>query len=227
MKYILTLSLLAFQFGIAQPGNITDKDATLVTGTDSSPFLRASSKSLPKVKGSVYINEEWEQASVTNLTEKKVVKLLARFNAYSKEVEILKEEQFVALKPIAGISVKLNDKIFVPFKTSTTSKTIFAESLIEGELSLFRVFDIKIVKAVSDATLLNIENEDRVTMIDKLYFRDKTGKIIMLPRKRKEVLSIFDGDTQTFIKKEKLSLKKDEDLIRAINFYNEKNEGAQ
>ena len=227
MKNILTLSILAFQFAIAQPGNVTEKDATLATGTDSTPFLRASSKSMPKVKGTVYINEEWEQASVTTLTENKVVRLLARFNAYSKEIEILKEKDFVALKPVDGISVLLHGKTFVPFKTNTSSKTIFAESMIEGKLSLFRVFDIKIVKAVSDATLLNVENEDRVTMIDKLYIRDTSGKITMLPRKRKEVLSIFDGDTQAFIKKEKLSLKKDVDLIRAINFYNTNNGKSQ
>lgn len=227
MKYVLFIFFLAFQLGFAQPGNVTSKEATLATGNSSTPFLRATSKSLPKVKGTVYINKEWEQANVTTLAEKKVVKLLARFNAYSKEIEILKEKDFVSLQPVIGISVVLNGKTFIPFKANASSKTIFAESVIKGKLSLFRVFDVKIVKAVSDAALLNVENIDRVTMIKKLYFQNATGKIDILPKKKKEILSIFNKDTQSFIKSEKLSLKNDEDLIRAILFYNENSENSQ
>lgn len=219
MKFAFLLFLLSFQL-IAQPGNITKENATLETGTGSTPFIRATSKSLPEIKGTVYLNEEWEQASVTVLKEKKIVKLLARFNAYTQEIEILKEKDFVALQPVHGISVKLNGTTFVPFKAADSDKTVFAASLVDGKLSLFKVFDTKLIKAPSDASLLNIENQDRLKIVDKLYFRDKTGNIQVLPKNKKLVLAHFNKPTQEFIKKEKLSLKDENDLIKIFRFHN-------
>jgi len=222
MKYIIVILVFTFQYVLAQPGNHSKEGATFTISGTESQFIRATSKSLPKVKGTVYINDNWEQAEVKTLTQKKVVKLLARFNAYSKEIEILKEEDFVALEPIEGISVILNGKKFIPFKPNSSEKTIFAESMVKGKLSLIKVYDVKIVKAVSDASLLNVENEDRVRIIEKLYFENSDDRIERLPKKKKEILSIFDNQTQVFIRKEKMFLKKDEDLIRAFQYYNEK-----
>ncbi len=221
MKYFILFMFFVLEFGFAQqPVNVNKENATFEIGSDNAPFLRATSKSLPKVEGSTYLDKEWQQASITDIGTKKVVKLLARFNAYSKEIEILKEKDFVALKPVAGLSVELNDKTFIPVRTKDDTKAFFAEAIVQGKFSLFRVFDVRIVKAVSDATLLNVENNDRVTIIDKLYYSNDTETIGELPKKKKMVLALFDNETQSFISKEKLSVKKNEELIRAIQQYN-------
>lgn len=228
MRYLFLVLVLSTQITIAQQsGDINKENATLSIGTEQAPFIRATSKSLPEVEGSVYLNEEWTQARVTTLSKQKIVTLLARFNAYTQEVEILKENDFVSLEPVAGISVDLEGKKFIPIKITPSAKTSFVESLVQGKLSLYRVYDVKIIKAASDASLLNIENKDRVVIKDKLYFRNAGGAINMLPKKSKNLLALLDKPTQAFIKKEKLSLKKDADLIRAFQFYNENNNAAQ
>lgn len=228
MRYLLLVLALSTQLAIAQQsGDVNEENATLAIGTEQAPFIRATSKSLPELDGSVYLNEEWTQARVTTLSKKKIVTLLARFNAYTQEIEILKENDFVSLEPVAGISVELESKKFVPIKITPSAKTTFVESLLQGKLSLYKAYDVKIIKAASDASLLNIENKDRVVIKEKLYFRNMEGVINTLPKKSKSLLALLDKPTQVFVKKEKLSLKKEADLIRAFQFYNDNNNAAQ
>ncbi len=224
MKNLLLFVFLSTQLCLAQQTvNINKENATLTVGTESVPFIRATSKSQPAVEGTVYLNEEWTQASVTSLANKKIIKLLARFNTSTGEVEILKEKDFVSLDPVSGISVELSGKKFVPIKIEPSSKAIFAESLVNGSFSLFRVYHTKIIKAATDASLLNIDNKDRVVIQTKFYFKDSSGTIQELPKKNKKVLALFDKGTQDFIKNEQLNLKKDADIIHAFIFYNQSN----
>lgn len=221
MKNLLLFVFLGSQICLAQQTvNVNKENATLTVGTESVPFIRATSKSQPEVEGSVYLNEEWTQASVTSLTNKKIIKLLARFNTYTNEVEILKEKDFVSLEPVSGISVVLSGKKFVPLKLEPSAKTIFAESLVHGSLSLYKVYSAKVIKAATDASLLNIENKDRVVIQEKMYFKDSSGSFQILPKKSKKLLALFDENTQDFIKNEDLNLKKDADLVHAFIFYN-------
>ena len=220
MKILFLVLIFVVYPGIAQVNDTHEEGAEFQTGNMSAPFLRVTTESGNKVVGSEYLNEEWEQAIITDLAHKKKIKLLARFNAYTKEIELLKEKDVAALKPVEGLSVELYNKKFVPLKIDASDNYIFAEQLVRGKMSLYRVYDAKVNKAASDASLLGLDNEDKLVIVDKLYWQNENGEVNTLPNKKKQLENMFDGATLKYVKKEKLSLKKEEDLIRVFDFHN-------
>jgi hypothetical protein len=223
-KFTFLAILLIGFYGQSQVNYTTDEGASFqFDNVTSGAPIRVSENSERKVKGSQFLNEEWQQATIFDTKNKKKIKLLARFNAYTKEIEVLKEKRTVSLTPVDEISVLLDGKNFYPLKISGSNKKIFAERLVKGEISLFRVYDTKIVKAVSDSALLGIDNEDKLAIVDNLYYTKGVNEAIELPSKKKTITNLFDNETQNFLKKEKLSLKKEKDLVKIIEFYNSKN----
>lgn len=221
MKQLLMALFLFTSLGQAQVAYTTDKNATYQFDNKSNGMvLRASSGSKDKIEGSEFLKEEWEQATVFDSSAKKKFTLLARFNAYTKEIEIIKEKDIIVLSAIEGISVRLNDKIFVPLQLKNSSKNIFAEQLVKGNIGLFKVYDAKIIKAPSDAALLGVDNKDRIQITDNLYYK-KADTTMELPSKKKLFGSILSNTTLEYAKKEKLSFKNELDLIQLFTKENE------
>lgn len=205
----------------SQPNTYAKGDeGSIQIGNLDVPFLRVSQTSGNKIVGSIYLNEEWEQGTITDFTNKKKVKLLARFNAYHNEIEILKEKNIIALYPAKGIDVFLNGKKFIPLKLDNKKKPIFAEILVNGKHSLYKVYDINIKKAPTDAKLLNIESVDRVVITSDLYFQEENGNVSKLPSNKKSIKQKLPSSFLDIAKKEKLSLKKEDDLVMLFSLVN-------
>lgn len=220
-KKFLIVCLVMFSYNLySQPNNVNEEGNVFQTGNLDAPFLRVSKTSGNNIEGSIYLEEEWKQATVTDLTNKKAIKLLARFNAYHSEIEILKEKDITALYPKDGISVNLNNRNFTPIKVKNKEKPIFAERLVKGAYNLFKVYDIKIIKAPSDAKLLNLESIDRVEITHDFYYGQQDGDVLEIPTNKRAIKSEMPDALLTIGKKEKLSFKKEEDLIKIFSMVN-------
>lgn len=222
MKRILFIACLFFGVGAiwSQPNYVNKEGGTFQTGNLDAPFLRVSEQSGNKIVGSIYINEEWEQATIEDGSNKKRIKLLARFNAYHSEIEILKETDISALYPSEGLKVLLNGKNFVPVSIQKRNKPFFAEILAQGNYNLYKVFDIKINKAPSDAKLLNIESADRVEITFDYYFNEDNGQVKELPTNKRSMRSELPSNFMEILKNKKLSARKEEDLIQLFSILN-------
>ncbi|MDC6404442.1 MULTISPECIES: hypothetical protein [Maribacter] len=216
--------LIHFLFTIvstwSQPNLVNEEGGTFQTGNLDVPFLRVSEISGNKIVGSIYISEEWEQATIIDLSNKKRIKILARFNVYHGEIEILKDKEISALYPTKGIKVQLNGKNLVPLHLGKRNKPIFAEILAQGKYNLYKVFDIKINKAPSDAKLLNIESVDKVEIVHQFYFNREEGQVAELPTNKRTMKSELPSSIMEILKKEKLSARKEEDLIKLFSILN-------
>ncbi|PIB29566.1 hypothetical protein BFP75_03450 [Maribacter sp. 4G9] len=221
--FVIAIFLLASGSTIFSQVNYVNEEGNILqTGNLDAPFLRASQTTGNKIVGSIYLNVEWEQAIITNLSNKKSSKLLARFNAYHSEIEVLREDITSALLPVDGIQVKLNGKTFVPLKIAGKNKSIFAEILYEGEKSLYKVYNIKINKAPSDAKLLNMESEDKVEITFNYYYSKDGSQVVEIPTSRRSMKSELPSHYMEILKKEKLSPKNEEDLIQLFSILNSK-----
>lgn len=220
MKTLIFSILLSICFNFVNGQiNYKNKEAgTLQTGTIDSPFIRVSQSTGNKIVGSIYLNEEWEQAVITNEDSDKTT-VLARFNVYHGEIEILKNNNVEALIPTEGLKVFLNQRYFVPLQFQD-EKIIFAELLVNGEDSLFKVYDIKINKAPSDSKLLSLESSDTITITNKLYSKSDDGVNIQLPTSKKELEKTLPKKMIDLAKSEKLSVKKENDLIKLFQISN-------
>lgn len=222
-SFLIILCLLSSVPTIFSQINYVNEEGNILqTGNLDAPFLRASQTTGNKIVGSIYLNEEWEQAVITNLSNQKSTKLLARFNAYHSEIEVLREDITSALLPVDGIQVVLNGKTFVPLKIAGKNKSIFAEILYKGEKSLYKVFNTKINKAPSDAKLLNMESEDKVEITSNYYYNKDGSQVLELPTSRRSMKSELPSHYMEILKKEKLSPKNKEDLIQLFSILNSK-----
>lgn len=219
MKYlILVLLLINTNLISGQINQVDYENGTFQTGNIDSPFLRVSNQSGNKIEGSIYLNDNWEQATIIDKQLNKTTSL-AKFNAYHNEIEILKDNVTSSLIPVTGLTVYLNKKKFAPILIKEKNKNIFAEILVEGKNKLYKVYDIKINKAPSDAKLLNIESVDKVVIISALYFvKDKQA--IKFPTSKKEIKENLSTEKLKTAKTEKLSLKKEEDIIKLFQLLN-------
>lgn len=222
MNRINFLACVLFTVGAiwSQPNLVNEEGGTFQTGNLDAPFLRVSEVSGNKIVGSVYLNEEWKQATIKYASNQSASKLLARFNAYHSEIEVLRDENISALLPVEGINVELNGKNFVPLSITKRNKPIFAENLVQGNNELYKVFDIKINKAPSDAKLLNIESVDKVEIVHEYYFLSDDGRVLKLPTSKRAIKSELPSNFAEILKKEKLSAKKEEDLIKLFSILN-------
>jgi hypothetical protein len=217
---IYTGLLLTFQLSISQATYAEEEGDTYQIGTIDTPFIRVSSTTGNNIVGSIYLNEEWDQATIIDKENKKKIRLLARFNAYHSEIEILKEKDIIALYPNEKTSVLLNNRTFVPIKIKDRIKPIFAEVLSKGKYDLYRVFDIKINKAPSDAKLLNVNYEDRVVIVSNLFFKNNDNTISKFPTRKKNIQQQLPPEILELAKKNKYSLKKEKDIIDFYEFIN-------
>jgi len=211
-NFTLLISLLITNSILGQINHINDETGTFQTGNIDSPFLRISEKSGNKIEGSIYLNDSWQQAIITNNSSKNST-ILARFNAYNSEIETLKDNTISALLPTNGLFVSLNNKLFTSVQLSNKAKAIFAEILVNKKNKLFKVYNIKINRAPSDAKLLNIESTDKVAIKSTLYF-EKNERIIKFPSSKKDIKEKLPSEIIKTAKREKLSLKKEEDIIK-------------
>ncbi|MEM7487339.1 MAG: hypothetical protein AAF348_19190 [Bacteroidota bacterium] len=228
MKKIKTRTIVVLSFAStfchSQAASYTyEEDATYQYEQSSSGMvLRVSANSIEGTEGSPYLQEDWTPTVIYDHNKKKKVNLVARFNAYTKEIEIAKEEKIIALKPVTNIEVKIGDKIFVPFKAPNTVKTVFAEQLTKGKINLIKYYSAKIIKAATDAALLGIENKDKIKVTSNLYYKKEGEVFNPLPKSKNEIAQLIDNDTKSFTKKNKLSYKKEGDLIEIFRQYNSK-----
>lgn len=222
MRAIIPILLIIFSIESVK-GQINyseEESGVFQMGTIDSPFLRASQGSGNKIVGSIYLNENWEQAIIKDKNTSNTIKSLARFNAYHSEIEILKDEKINALLPSDELEVTLNNITFTPLKLENKSKPLFAAIIVDGKQSLYRVYNIKINKAPSDAKLLNLESTDNVVITYDLYLKNGDDKIIKVPSGKKDIKSILTDHMIDLAKKEKLSLKKENDLIELFKLTN-------
>ncbi|MDO6471219.1 hypothetical protein [Maribacter sp. 1_MG-2023] len=215
---ILIVTFLFANLIFGQINHINDESGTFQIGNIDSPFLRVSNQSGNKIEGSIYLNDNWEQAIIIDEDLKKTT-VLAKFNTYHSEIEIFKDNNSSSLLPVPGLNVTLNEKKFVPILLEGKKKNIFGEILVEGKNKLYKVYDVKINKAPSDARLLNIESTDRVVITSKLYY-EKNGNINDFPISKKDINETIDSQIIKSAKTERLSLKKEEDIIKLFKLAN-------
>lgn len=173
------------------------------------------------LKGSMYVNDEFLPAKLnTNNTI-----YSANYNAYQDEMVIKNKNKLFTVAKANGNTVTFigTDKKYTVFDHN--GKPGFFVELYKGGKALLLLKErIKYYEAVEAKTgydeyrppTLKREN-------DKLYigFTDKSTTEV--PNRKKDIFNIFKGsekEVEKYAKNEKLNPKKQEDLIKLVEYYN-------
>lgn len=169
------------------------------------------------VKGNPFLFEEWNTKGVVYSDGKifNVDKL--NYNIYKEEIGALKEKESVFVYDSQYIdSVKIDNVRLHKLDGK------FYEVLQTGsKASLFKKYDTRIVDGMVN-NMDGTKQKDRLVIMDDYYVRTQ-GKLEIFKPSKGSLEDIFGSEAQEMkkiIKAEKLSYKKEKDLINIFEFYN-------
>lgn len=202
--------------------------ALLAQETD---VLMTNSRSVDKdryegVKGSPYVFDDWRKGKIISVDADIIVGVLLNFNGKTEGFEIKKGNNFIELDPKWYIRVVIEgdseeaiifQKNFLPPLANKFTRVVY-----EGEnLSIVENFISKIeIKVINN---VGKKEELKRFYSKRNYFLIKGKKITLLKTKKKSLYALLGhkAELESFIKKEKLKLSSETDLIKLFTFYEE------
>ncbi len=236
---ILFVFLFTIQMVTAQAtGQLVSYNNAADNGVSDALYLYALSGDKSKlnarsygISGSAYTSSDFSPTALYYKDELQG-NFFYRYNAYNEEIELkdvnLEDAPIKALARDKNLSIRINGNE-MSFKTYIDKKGLtqngYLEKLVDGAYSLYKRTDVKFtegqkaqnsfVKAIParfskfEEYYLEIEGTNR---IDEILI--KNGKLIKLvPTTDKE-------EFKAFLKAEKLNVKNEEDLFKALEFLN-------
>ena len=215
----LILAILAGNVSIAQGGKNNQSININRWGIDS--FDSRSSN----VEGSVYINEEFSPAKISDTDKIYSIK----YNAYHDEMIIEKGGTLFTLQKTLGFKVdftqlKKTYKIYNLENKGKINPRFFCV-LVEGnKIALLAKEKIRLYDERKSNSGYSKHVPPTLKRInDKYYIGFSNSSTAELPIKKKEFLKLFSSksnEINAYIKQNKLGIKKQNDLITIFKYYN-------
>jgi len=222
-KIVVLIFLVSGLFSYTQNNGLESGAGSLGKLTLGKP-MNINFNSSKELVGSEYLDIEFKSAKIIT-NEEKTTTVDARFNTYAQEIEIKLNGEVLALNHNIVKSVELDEKTFVPIKDES-SKFIFAEVLVNGNLSLYKKYKAIIKEGKIKEGIQTETPKDKIVI--KEYFlvhKVNSEAYSLLKLKKKTILEIFNNDKEviSFVKDNKLSYKKLEDVIKIFLYFNKEN----
>ncbi|MBC6491616.1 hypothetical protein ACFSQD_12170 [Flavihumibacter stibioxidans] len=184
-----------------------------------------NSQNYSSISGSPFLSEDWMNGDVT-VKSGTYKNILLKYDAYAGQLYFEKDENaYQFAEPVLAFVLKpdlAKPATYQYFKKlpagSNTSQEIFVQVLQEGRLSFYK----EPVKIVSDINRIN-EGVVKTFTNSSRYFLSKKGQISQFALGKKELPDQFSDrskETDSFIKEHKISLRKESDFIKLVQFYN-------
>lgn len=202
--------------------NAMSQSQTYVDNNGSLNFLPVS-ESKQNIDGSPYINDAYLPATIEGY---KGVTLPIRYNAQKDEMEFLRENKKFHVAKSDSLEVKILNKLYkyLEYQTKTDKEQGFLVVVNEGKnYSLYRKEKIVLVQASSSSGAYAMDSNAYYRKTDDKFYLSVPGKIIFMPGKKKELIALFpdkSAQIEEYVKKNKVSFDKENDLIGLVNFLN-------
>lgn len=183
------------------------------------------------IEHSPYLFNEWVHGDIKPRSDKEaaIEKVLLNYNGYTKRFEARKDKHFIELDESAYSTITIPSKAMV-FKTEIHPKlpNRFMRIVYEGKsFTVVQDFVISLQKREKKVyAKVNIISEfiKRPT-----YYIIKNNQATILKPKKKAILELLDNNKQvaTYIKKEGLKMKREQDLVQVLRYYEKDVKGSQ
>lgn len=176
-----------------------------------------------KTEGSAYYFENWNTEGVIYIKDKGRVKIKrANINLYDGKLEALYDENSVFTFDNENlIKIVINDKVFRIFKINKEEQ-IF-ELLFNDKFSIYRYYSV-IYSEGSKNPMVNRKTNKYIKKAKYYLYRD--SNLIKMKLSKKSFSKLFQSDKVSqesivkYISNNKLSLNKEDDLIKVVKFVN-------
>ena len=178
------------------------------------------------VQGSPYLNADFKQGEVISTSNTVAKDIPLRYNIFDDEIEFQSNDKKVFLIEKSTVkSIKIGDSEFVYKAYSQNNKLnrSFFEILVQGKATLLKQYHIifeeeQLPKAYEAAVPAQFKPKKADFYI---AFDDAEAKRFVGIKDLIELLPDKKTELAEFIKKNKLKVGDQEDIVKAIQFYNE------
>ena len=177
-------------------------------------------------QGSPYLNDEFAYGRI--LVGGQDLPGLLRYNAYYDIFEVqVGPEQINQIEKADDLILTIGPSIYGVITTPEDGK-IHAEILVrakeEGEYALYKVSRAKFTEAKAATSSYDKAKPARFSVSSEYYIGQGDTPLKPFKMKKKEVLALFgnDKDLGSFIKRNKIKFKNDEDLKKVFTYMNSK-----
>ncbi len=215
----LLFSILQLFFTVSLIAQETDVLMTNTRGVEEDRYKG--------IKGSPYIYSEWQTGKIISVDADVIEGVPLNFNGETNGFEIKKGNRYIELDPQWYIRVIIDGK--TPEEDVVFQKNFLPPLKNKFTRQVFKGKDITIVEdftAKIETTTIN--NVGKNEVIKKFYSKTKyylikDRKPTLFKLKKKVLLPLLghEKELEQFLKKEKIKLNKEKDLIRLLTFYEE------
>ncbi len=181
-----------------------------------------------EISGSPFIEKEMQKGAIILRDDRKVENVMIRYNAYEDALLYqIEEDQITMLDPpvINGFEYHKSDKVITYISMSILEgKRHFYEVIYEGKSTLVVQHQIKLTKKTNNAGSYgaNDMQGSAFKQADNYFLMDSTGKSSEVNLTKKSLIAALgshEEELQAFIKKNKLKVKENTDLVRLLEYY--------
>ena len=177
--------------------------------------------------GSIYLQNKFVESSIIDETSSGTYDSELRYNIYTDAVEYKENSELFELSKNPKIQARIGEDYFYycQFKTQRGVDREGYYILVElhDQYRIYKRYEVKIKDPVK-MDVYNGTPEPGSIRKKVNYFLEENDIIVELPLDKKEILTTAFSDKsdelKQYIKKEKIRLKKEEDLVRLVAKYN-------
>jgi len=177
-------------------------------------------------EGSPYINDNFVEGSFLKTDSSFYNAVLMRYDAYGDNIEVHYKEQNFILGPkeeIQYVVIGADTLVVLDYYDGSSPEQAYFYLLYEGDdLSLYCKRGKSFKKADEPKPYHEALPARFQDLNDEYYWVKKGEDLVKVSNKRELKTFITDKDVLDYIKKEKLSLRKADDLTAIVKFYNKK-----
>jgi len=178
-------------------------------------------------KGSIYTSLRYTNSNVIDEKSGKYdVKL--RYNVFSDNLEFKKGTKLFNIVKSPTTHARIDEEYFYycEFKTRRGAKRYGYYVLVDlnEQYRIYKKYSLKIIDPKKNNSNISAEIETPGKLIViTTYYIEEEGEVLELPMQKKELLYVLGDEMsklKAYIKKEKIRLRKEDDLIRLVSKYN-------
>ena len=181
-----------------------------------------------KIKGSPYLFEEFSDGKVFFKDQKEPATYMFNYNAYTNSIEFVKDGNTYQVSNTQNIdSIVINNNVMLKtiYTEDNADHDDFLIRLNNNKIKLYKKVDIYYVGAREGMSGYEKDKPAEYVRKKPEFFVSVNEKPATLIKNKKSLLSLFNNDKElsSFLKKEKLNIKKEKDFIEIIHYINSKN----
>lgn len=186
---------------------------------------KAARGEIESYEGSPYMNEEFKKATVISSEDMVFEKVPIRYNVYYDLFEVQLEEGIYNLRRGGIVSqVNLEDHRFIysTYDYLSSEGEGYLELVMEGEYTLYKQHQV-VFKEAEPAQPYQEAKPAKFEERDPLFYIAHGDKQPVFIRNRRSLLDIAGKKGKTlkdFIKDERLKIRNEEDMVRAVEYLN-------